>query len=244
VTAQGFESKRLRTALMAGQANRIRAAHRFLASHSAYPLALSSLLACGIWIGRVIRSHSLTGGGLIWNLFLAWVPYLCSLWIVHLHHQHPRKWWRLLIPSALWLIFFPNAPYIVTDLWHLHERPPIPLWYDLGLFVTFAWTGCFLGLVSLGITQSVVKTFVGRMGSWVFAFIVLVLSGMGIYLGRFLGWNSWDLFLDPGAVLGDVAGWLLHPRHHLQTFGFTLLFAAFLMVCYLTFTSVQQHERS
>jgi hypothetical protein len=119
-------------------------------SQSLYAVVLSSLLACAIYAGRVFRAHSFSPYyGLVWNLLLAWVPYVCSVWIAYLHHRHPRRWWYLVLPCALWLVFFPNAPYIVTDLWHLRERPPIPMWYDIGLFVTFAWTGCFLAIVSL-----------------------------------------------------------------------------------------------
>lgn len=221
---------------------RVYKTHRFMACHSLYPLALSSLLACSIWVGRVIKSHSLTGGGLIWNLFLAWVPYLCSMWVAYLHQRNQRQWWRLLLPSALWLIFFPNAPYILTDLWHLGERPPIPMWYDIGLFVTFAWTGCFLGVASLRSMQTVVKNYLGRIASWTFVIGTIGLSGFGIYLGRFLGWNSWDLFANPIAVLHDMGAWLFHPRTHLQTYAFASLFAAILFVCYLTLTLVEPHE--
>jgi uncharacterized membrane protein len=193
-------------------------------------------------VGRVFRSHSFANAGLVWNLFLAWIPYLCSLWVTLLHRRHPRHWWLLLIPSALWLAFFPNALYIVTDLWHLRGCQPVPLWYDIGLFVSFAWAGCFLGVASLSCMQTVVASYLGRIVSWVFVIVSLGLSGFGVYLGRFLGWNSWDLIVNPRAVLGDMAIWLFHPRTHIQTYGFAFLFATILFVCYLMFTS-QQHER-
>ena len=223
----------------------LRRAHRFLVSQALYAVVLSSLLACGIYAGRVFRAHSFSPyHGLVWNLLLAWAPYVCSVWIAYWHHRHPRRWWYLVLPSALWLVFFPNAPYIVTDLWHLRERPPIPMWYDIGLFVAFAWTGCFLAIVSLRSMQAVVKTFLGQAMSWIFVFGILAMSGFGIYLGRFLRWNSWDLIFHPRSVLLDVAAWLIHPRSHLQTFGFSFLFAAILLVCYLTFTSLQHNEQA
>ena len=224
--------------------NPVRAAHRWLVRYSFYPLALCSLLACSLWAGRVWKSHSAGGLGLIWNLFLAWLPYLCSLAVMGLHGQNPRQWWRLVIPGAMWLLFLPNAPYIITDLWHLRERPPIPLWYDLGFYVTFAWTGCFLGLTSLRMIQGVIKSYLGRSASWVFVTGTLCLTGVGIYLGRFLGWNSWDLILNPRPVLGDVAALVLHPYRNMHMLLFASLFAAILFVCYLTFASVQQLERS
>jgi len=236
-------SKMIGGSLVRTRLTQLRAVHRFMLHHSLYPVALSSLLACVIYVGRLYLSHSLTYMFLVWNLFLAWVPYLCSLWAALLHQRQPQRWWSLFVPCTLWLIFFPNAPYIVTDLWHLQERPPVPMWYDIGLLITFAWTGCFLAIISLRTLQSLVNTYLGRVASWVFVFVVLGLSGIGIYLGRFLRWNSWDLFVNPTGILEDMASWLIHPRHHLQTFGFTLLFTAFLIVCYLTVTSIQQLEQ-
>jgi uncharacterized membrane protein len=221
---------------------RLETAHRFMERHAFYSTALSSGLACGILAGRVYLSHSPAYAFLIWNLYLAWLPYLFSLWAGVVYRRFHRQWWTLIIPISLWLVFFPNAPYLVTDLWHLRERPPVPMWYDIGLLATFAWTGCFLGIVSLRTIQQLVRACAGRLAGWLFAIAALGLSGVGIYLGRFLRWNSWDLFTNPISVLADVASWLVHPRYHMQMFGFTLLFTAFMAVCYLTFMSVQQPE--
>ncbi len=220
--------------------------HRFLSRNLFYPLALSSLLACGIWYARGWRypdAHTMFLPWLNWNLFLAWIPYWFSLAVAYLHMRAPSRWWYLVIPFALWLIFFPNAPYIVTDLLHLDERPPVPIWYDIGLFITYAWSGCFLGVVSLNIMQNVVKSYWGNLTSWLFVASTIVLSGLGIYLGRFLQLNSWDLFTKPHLIFTDIAVRVLHPVRYQQTYGVTLMFGAFLLVCYLTFVSVHQRER-
>jgi uncharacterized membrane protein len=208
--------------------------HRCLMRQALYPLLLASLLATGLLIGRIYLSRSGTYFFLTWNLFLAWLPYLGSLWATYLHHRQPGRWQILLIPGLLWLIFFPNAPYIITDFVHLRPREPLPIWYDLGMLSAFAWAGLFLAVFSLRAMQGVVKALVGAPASWLFVASVLGLSGLGIYLGRFLGWNSWDLFFQPHTILTDVTVRLADPLSHLQTFGVTLLFAAFLLVCYLT----------
>ena len=62
---------------------------------------------------------------------------------------------------------------------------------------------------------------------------LLGLAGLGVYLGRFLRWNSWDLFLHPRGVLSDVVTRLADPLAHPQALGVTCLFAAILFVCYL-----------
>jgi uncharacterized membrane protein len=107
--------------------------YRYAARHALVPVALCSMLAVGLFTGRVYRSQMIVYTGLVWNLFLAWAPYLFSLWADHLHQRHQRRWWLLILPGVLWLAFFPNAPYIITDLAHLTEWAPIPLWSAITL---------------------------------------------------------------------------------------------------------------
>jgi uncharacterized membrane protein len=152
------------------------------------------------------------------------------------------RWWMLIPPAALWLIFFPNAPYIVTDFLHLSHRPPIPLWYDIIMLASFAWTGCFLAIASLRTMQYLVKSYLGTLASWVFVSIALGMSGLGIYLGRFGRWNSWDLFIQPFDVVYDILERFANPFNNLRFFVFSLLFTAFLLVCYLMFASVSRLE--
>jgi len=212
---------------------RLHQAHEALLSRSLYPVVLSSALAMLLLTARIYRSRSDAYIGLAWNLGLAWVPFLCSLWAARLHQGQPRRWWRLLAPGALWLAFFPNAPYIVTDFWHLQERPWIPLWYDIGLLSAFALSGLFLGVFSLRTMQGLVGHHLGRLAGWLFAAAAMGLGGLGVYLGRFLRWNSWDLLLNPRGVLADVAVRLSNPQSYPGAFGVTFLFAAILFVCYL-----------
>lgn len=213
--------------------------HRFLSRNLLYPIMLSTALAFTLFAGRVFLSHSFAYRNLVWNLFLAWLPYVFSLGAAALFALNPRRWWLLLIPGGLWLIFFPNAPYIMTDFLHLEDRPRIPIWYDILLLVTFAWTGFFLTIASLRTMQILVKHYMGWLFSWVFAGLALALAGVGIYLGRFSRWNSWDLFFKPKDIAQDVAVRILDPLNNLGFVGFTMLFTAFLGICYLTFVSIR-----
>ncbi len=216
--------------------------HRFCVHHLLYPLVLASLLACTIFVGRVYLSHSGTFRFLVWNLFLAWIPFACSLLVATLHARFPRAWWLLLMPSAMWLLFLPNAPYIITDLWHLDERRPIPMWYDIAMLASFAWTGLFLGVASLDTMHRVVRDYCGRICGWLFALGAIGACGFGIYLGRFLNWNSWDVFFRPRSVLADIIARFAHPIQNPSAFGFAFLFAAFMLVCYLTFASIEHRQ--
>lgn len=214
--------------------------HRFLVSQLFYPIMLSSTLAMSVYVGRVLVSNTyIVYANLVWNLMLAWIPYLFSVLAAALHRLFPRRWWLLVLPSAAWLAFFPNAPYIITDFFHLVQRPSIPLWYDLLLLVTFSWTGIFLTVASLRTMQVVVKTYLGTLVSWFFVAFSLGLGGLGIYLGRFERWNSWDLISHPGSILADITSRIASPFENLRFFGFTILVTAFLLVCYLMFISIR-----
>jgi uncharacterized membrane protein len=222
----------------------LRRVHRFLAQHAFYALALSSALAVGILAARVARVHSGSFVFLVWNLFLAWLPYLWSLWAAAVQRRAPRAWWRLLVPGVLWLLFLPNAPYLVTDFVHLYERPPVPLWYDIGLLAAFAWSGCFLAVVSLQTMQRLVRQLLGGPISWLFVCASVGLCGLGIYLGRFERWNSWDVLFYPRAVLADAARPILYPLNHVQPLAASAMFAALMLICYVSFVSVASSGRT
>lgn len=218
--------------------------HRFLARQSLYPLLLSSAFALALFTARVLYSHTTHYKNLVWNLYLAWLPYVFSFAAISLHHLFPRKWWLIILPGSLWLIFFPNAPYIVTDFLHLEERPFVPIWYDILLLAAFAWTGFFLAIASLRTMQILVRQHLGGVLSWVFTLSALSLSGLGIYLGRFSRWNSWDLLFQPKEVVRDVAIRLVNPFDNLRFFIFSTLFTIFLLVCYLMFLSIRKENES
>ncbi len=121
-------------------------------------------LAVTLLIFRFYWSDSLTYWSLTWNLFLAWVPLLISKTI---RANEKRLTTVALIPViGLWLLFFPNAPYILTDLFHLETRGGMPKWFDLLMVLTFAWTGLILGFASLMDIQQVVTNRYSRFTGW------------------------------------------------------------------------------
>jgi len=208
-------------------------------------LVFATFVCIGLLVLRVAYSHRSTYSWLMWNLFLAWLPAFSALVAYNVYKKQSWLKWLVTPGCALvWLVFFPNALYLVTDLIHLHPQSDAPFWFDLILLVAFAWTGFFLGLVSLSLMQEVVRKVAGTITSWLFALGVLGLSSFGIYLGRFLRWNSWDLFFNPLRLLGDVAEQVRHPLAHFQTLVFSSLFAFVFVAMYLTLIAVThfQHE--
>jgi len=199
-------------------------------------LAFTTAVCLVLLAGRVAYSESRQYLFLAWNLFLAWLPMLCSLFAYNAYKRRSRLSWLVVAGCALaWLLFFPNAPYLLTDLMHLQPRPDAPLWFDVLLVVAFAWTGLCLGLVSLSLMQALVRRAAGGLASWAFALGVLSISGAGIYIGRFLRWNSWDVFVSPGGILTDVLPAVLHPLLHARSVIFSGLFSLFLLSAYCMF---------
>jgi uncharacterized membrane protein len=216
--------------------NAISSIHPRLTSTLFYPSAAASALAVALVIGRALNTGVLAGTFLVWNLFLAWMPYLMALWA---ESAARRGWWRAILPGALWLLFLPNAPYLMTDFVHLGGREMI-WWYDIGLLLAFAWSGCLLGVVSLHIMQQIVHARLGRPMSWAFVLASCGLSGLGVYFGRFLRWNSWDVLLSPRGLAHELLYVLGNPAHYPQMIGVSGLFACFLALGYLTLTAARR----
>ncbi len=207
-------------------------------------LAVATGLCLALLAVRLVHTRTWGYVGLGWNLFLAWLPMLGALAAYNLYKRHSRPSWLVTAACAsFWLLFFPNAPYLVTNILHLHPAAVMPFWYDLMLVNAFAWTGLFLGLVSLYLMQALVQRTAGRLASWLFVLVVSGLTGFGIYLGRFLRWNSWDLLLSPYPVLFDVAVRLRHPIAYHQAFLFSALFSVFFATAYMMLVAAMQLQR-
>lgn len=198
-------------------------------------LMLSSLMSFAIVLFRIYYSGTGAYRFLVWNLFLAWIPLASALAFWYSSRYGLRSLPLLALFFSGWFLFFPNSPYIVTDFLHLAPRHNVPLWYDLLLIFSFAWNGLILGFTSLWIVQGVIEQMAGRLLSWLVVLATLATSGFGIYLGRFLRWNSWDLLTEPRALAGDIYIRMVDPLAHRQTLAVTILFSGFLTVAYVTF---------
>ncbi len=204
-------------------------------------LALATLVCMAQLAVRALYARQAVHFYLVWNLFLAWLPMLSALIAYNVPLLPQRRWlyWLLLAPCVIfWLLFFPNAPYILTDIMHLRPLDGVPLWYDLILLVSAAWTGSFLGLASLYLMHLLVRRAAGARAGWLFAAAAVALCGFGVYLGRFPGWNSWDVLTDPTGLLLSIAMQLRHPLANAPAFVFSALLAISLGVMYLMLVAI------
>lgn len=167
-----------------------------------------------------------------WNLFLAFIPWAIATFI---RVQKVRNRWALVALLLCWIAFFPNAPYILTDFIHLGRFGDAPLWYDLIVILSFAFAGMLYGFVSLQFLEmrffrnlSATRRAVASIG-------LVYLSCFGIYLGRFLRWNSWDLLQNLGPILSDILDRITDPLAYRETWGFTILFGTFLNLAYWSY---------
>lgn len=204
----------------------------------------SSCLSILLVIFRFHYSSSTFYFFLIWNLFLAWIPYVVSLALFIRYQQTRRLTLIMLGVAGVWLLFYPNAPYILTDLIHLKKNTGVPRWYDSLMIFSFVGNGLLLGFVSLYHMQHIVKVRHNTVMSWIFAGGSLTLASLGIYLGRFMRWNSWDIFLEPITLIKDAGRPFIHPIVYKGTLKITLMYAVFFILTYLLFyilTHVKRH---
>lgn len=174
---------------------------------------------------------------LVWNLFLAWVPLALAVVVQRLRATGTGRLGTRVAFAAgagAWLLFFPNAPYIVTDLIHLHhDRGERALLADGAVIGAFALTGLLLAVASL---QRMHRPVVDRFGAgagWAMVGAVSLLTGVGVYLGRVLRWNSWDLLSRPDALLADLARPLGDPLAYQRPLAVTVGFGLAFLVWYV-----------
>ncbi len=174
-----------------------------------------------------------------WNLFLAFLPWLFSSIILYKAINN-RLALSLLIFS--WLLFFPNSPYILTDLFHLRTQRSAPIWFDLVVILSFAWTGLMYGFISLMDLSALLQRHLHTRWVTLITVFFLFLASFGVYLGRYLRWNSWDILSNPFGLFSDILDRFVDPLAHPTTWGVTILFGVLLNMMYwsLRFVSVSK----
>jgi uncharacterized membrane protein len=204
-------------------------------------LALATAFCVALVVARMHRSGTSHHHYLLWNLFLAWLPFVFALALYDADRKRRPRILRGGL-ALLWLLFLPNAPYLLTDLVHFdsHADPGVPRWYDAIMFGACGWTGLALAIGSLLLVHTVARKRLGAGVSWILFVPTLALVSFGIYLGRFVRLNSWDAIFRPAHFAHVVATPLRDPAGHPRFVGVTVLFTVFLMVSYLVVYTVAE----
>lgn len=202
-------------------------------------LCVLTLFCFGVSLFRFIYTDTKVFLFLNWNLFLAFIPWaLTSIVIIKPKFQKSRL--TLIVLLGSWLLFFPNAPYILTDLFHLRLKSSMPTWFDLILILSFAWTGLLFGFLSLWDIEKLLLTFMKRTYVIIISVVLLFIGSFGIYVGRFLRWNSWDILTEPFKLMYDIGDRFINPFEHPRTWGMTIFMGLFLNIIYLSFRLIRK----
>ena len=156
----------------------------------------------------------------------------------------PFKVIIVIILFIIWLLFFPNTLYIVTDLFHLNTSyyVEVPRWYDLILLMSFVWSGLLLGFMSLNMIHTIIHRYKGRIWGWISVALIILVSSLGIYIGRYERWNSWDVFLSPQELFVDIFTKILNPLTYPGIYGVTIVFSVFFFMSYLIYLNIRDNR--
>ncbi|HWI90835.1 MAG TPA: DUF1361 domain-containing protein [Flavisolibacter sp.] len=192
---------------------------------------LCSLFSVGLMTFRIIYTGHLLFAFLVWNLFLAYVPYAISK---QMSLRSIKMKWEFLLYSFIWLLFIPNSFYIITDLFHLDMNEDVPLWYDLALLLSFAWNGLLFGILSVRQMEKLFeKNFNKKFGA-LFIVPVMALNGFGVYIGRYLRFNSWDVLANPFQLINDIIYMFIHPIRNRFDWSMIVCYTLLLTLMYYT----------
>jgi uncharacterized membrane protein len=196
-------------------------------------LLLSCLFSVCLTAIRIVYTGELLFVWLNWNLFLAFVPYAITRFITR------RPQWteinpRFILVFISWLLFIPNSFYIITDLFHLNTRLPVPLWFDLALILSFAWNGLLFGILSVRQMEKIMESKWNLSNEWLFVYPMMLLNAFGVYVGRYLRYNSWDIVSNPFQLFNDIVYLILHPIRHRFDWSMILCYSVFMTLIYIT----------
>jgi len=195
-------------------------------------LLVATCASAVLYLGGVVRNHSWEFGYLLWNLFLAWLPFLFAAWLVRVLRRKLWSSWEALLASFLWLVFLPNTFYMVSDFIHLGEVKRVDLLYDSVMFSSFIIMAVLLGICSLYPVHTEVRKRLTSVSSALWLAFILLLTSFAIYLGRDLRWNSWDVLTNPGGLLFDISDRLMHPAAYPQMLLTIAIFTIFMSSVY------------
>jgi len=210
-------------------------------------LIIITIIASMFVFYRVIHLDSLSYIFLIWNIFLAWLPFYFSL--IYTNRKFKLKYCQYIF-GLLWLVFYPNAPYMLTDFIHLSNYKfcetkafgkvfisNFNIWYDFFLISIFVIIGLVLSFVSLSVMHKYIKEKYNHVLGLIFIFTISMLSGFAIYLGRFIRLNSWEFATNPTRLINVV-----FSNFNLQALRFTLLFGSLTLIFYVTFFLMNKYH--
>jgi len=201
---------------------------------SIIPKSIIPILIFAIFLNilRIIIWGKFSYFYLLWNIFLAFIPYIISLIIFNLYKEDQINNFFIYLSLFVWLLFIPNAPYVITDFIHLDEVKHAPLLFDSFLLFSSSLVSMLFGLYSISYVEEILNNKFKNKISKIILLISFILMGFGIYLGRFLRFNSWDFFTNHSLLLKGIHDLFTGGPALISVILYTLLFSSFIYVSY------------
>lgn len=176
---------------------------------------------------------------ILWNIFLAFIPFIVSSLILFYYSRKRLNNFLFVLGIFMWLIFLPNAPYIITDFIHLGEIRSIPILFDTLLIFSSATVGLILGAHSLFHIEQILNIKFSKRKTSMIIWLIILLISFGLYLGRFLRFNSWDIFVNHTSLIKNIWSLFSDPSSSIEVFLYTLMFFSFMVTFYYSWKSSQ-----
>ena len=193
-------------------------------------LFVSVSFTLALLVARLVYTHEVVYMFYPWNFFLALIPMACSKRLGKLDKMN----FNAICYLTIWLLFFPNAPYLVTDLFHFSEREGCPGWFDLILVSSASWNGIIIAAISLLQVEQFLRKSYNNKKVMLLLLFFIALCGYGVYLGRFPRFNSWDIITNPTGLAYFIKNSLIHPHEHISAWAFTSIFSLLFGIIFFT----------
>jgi uncharacterized membrane protein len=157
-------------------------------------------------------------------LALAWLGLVFGWLLAKRLEQKLWKSWQSISLGILWLIFLPNTWYVLTDFVHITSTGQISELYDVVTMSLLVMVGFILGFTSLYLVHKQLLRRFSEPKTALLVLCVILVSSFGIYLGRDLRWNTWDVVSNPSGIILNVSDRLIDPFGHPRAVNVTSLF--------------------
>ena len=195
-------------------------------------IILITVLSVLLNILRIIIWGKLSFFYILWNVILAFIPFIISSYLLLFFKEGKLNKLTFIVGIFLWIIFIPNAPYIITDFIHIGITRSVPILYDILLVFSSASVGLILGFHSLFHIEQIIKSKLKKRNANIIISLILVMISFGIYLGRFLRFNSWDIFINHTSLIKNIWKIISGTTTHLEVYLYTILFFVSLLLSY------------
>lgn len=186
---------------------------------------------------------------MVWDLLIAWMPLEISYFFKKVFTNKNRKKYSqmlIILLSLIWIVSYPNAPYVITDLAYLNGneyfeivnsniggiklilKNDLNMWMDFFYIFIGVWISSIISFVSLYINKQIIMEKYNNLFGWIFIFVVSIFSGFNIYLSRLEDFRSWNFIIAPYKTIV-----LISKNINNITFKFSMLFGGIIIIMYI-----------